>query len=276
VRSRSEAYVERLLATDHFNVAADLGIPLTREVTLYLMGVVDPPTEINRWSDDLIFQSPTAAESGAKLMQFLLDEINERRANPREDFMTGLVQAEMNGRPLSDDEIQRISLLVLTAGLETTNSAISGAVWYLVQNAEAAQELSAGNDELWRLAMDEFVRWTSPAPAESRTVTRDLEFEGCPMRQNERLMLLYGSANRDAAEFPDPDSVILDRRPNRHVAFGMGPHRCLGSHLAKLEMQCVLKALAPALGEWKLDDDNPVVWQGAEVRGIRSLPIVRR
>ncbi|MDB5970080.1 MAG: hypothetical protein JWQ90_2530 [Hydrocarboniphaga sp.] len=275
VRSMAAKYIEPLLASDGFDVPTQLGIPLTREVILKLMGIADCPAEVNKWADDLIFlYEPEKA--AANLMGFLAAEVAKRRANPGDDVMSGLVTAEVRGRSLDDSEILRMSLLLLLAGLDTTNSAISGSIWYFVQHPEARKELLAADDTTWRLAMDELVRWVSPAPAQARTARNDTAVGGCPMKEGEMVMLLFGAANRDATEFPDPDSVVLNRFPNRHLGFGMGPHRCLGSHLAKLELQIVLQALLPSLDQFELSDPNAVVWEGASVRGIRALPLTRK
>jgi cytochrome P450 len=99
---------------------------------------------------------------------------------------------------------------------------------------------------------------------------------GCPMHEGDKVMILWGSANRDEAQFPNADDIVLDRTPNRHVGFGMGPHRCVGSHLAKVVMQTVLERLVPTLPEWELLDPAAVHWEGSEVRGIRRLDLVRK
>lgn len=275
IREMAAGYIDRVLAAEACDFPKDIGIPLTREIILRVMGIVNAPVEVNRWADDLIFlNNPEAAAQN--LLGFLASEVAKRRVNPGADVMSGLVQAKFGDRPLDDSEILRMSLLLLLAGLDTTNFAMSGAVWYLIQNPRARQELAAADATTWRLAMDEFVRWVSPAPAQARTARVDTDVSGCPMRSGEMVMLLFGAANRDETEFPNPDTVVLDRRPNRHMGFGIGPHRCLGSHLATLEMKIVLERLLPRLEDFHLADPSAVVWEGASVRGIRSLPLVRK
>jgi cytochrome P450 len=106
-------------------------------------------------------------------------------------------------------------------------------------------------------------------------VTRDVEVSGCPMVKDERVLLMFGSANRDPTQFSHPDEVILDRHPNRHLGFGAGPHRCVGSHLARLMVEVALEELLPVLGDFSVADRSRLVWRGGQVRGLRCLPIVR-
>jgi cytochrome P450 len=275
IRELAKARIDPVMASDRIDVPADIGIPLTREIILRIMGIENVPDEVNRWSDDLIQQSENAAKAGEALVGFLAGELQKRRESPGTDFISGLVDAPYEDRELNDGEILQTTLLVLLAGLETTNSAIAGSIWYLVEHPELQKELLSADKNTWRLAMDEFVRWTSPAAANARHVRRDVTVHGCPMGEGDRALLIWGSANRDEREFPDPDSIVLDRHPNRHVGFGMGPHRCLGSHLAKLVMQIVFERVVPELHKWRLDGPDAIDWAGAETRGIDKLVLVR-
>jgi cytochrome P450 len=185
-----------------------------------------------------------------------------------------MFEADLQGRKLTAEEIVGILFLTVLAGLETTQFGIGGAVWYLVNNPEARQRL-AREPELIDLAVEEFLRWVSPVQGTGRLVMEDAEINGCPVHRGERVFMLLGSANRDETVFPDPDSVILDRDPNRHLAFGVGPHRCLGSHLAKTVLKVSLQQLVPVLAEWRVADENAVQWVVSETRGLRRLPLVR-
>ena len=276
IRELAERRVRSLLELDRMDIPKDLGIPLTREVILRLMGITEVPDAVNGWSDDLIQQSPNAAKAGELLVGFLAGELQKRRETPGGDIISGLVDAPFEDRVLNDGEILQTALLILLAGLETTNSAISGSVWYLVEHPELQRQLLEADSTTWRLAMDEFVRWTSPAAANSRYVRGDAVVHGCPVHDGDRALLVWGSANRDEREFPHPDEIILDRRPNRHVGFGMGPHRCVGSHLAKLVMQVTFESLLPELHQWRLEGPDAVGWAGAETRGIDTLVLVRK
>jgi cytochrome P450 len=274
IRELAQGYLGRIWASDSWDVPHDLGGPLTRDVTFRVMGIVNAPEEVNRWVDLFVFENdPEATE---KLMGFLGDELRARREQPAQDLITGLSVAPFNDRLLADNEILGVCLLMLLAGLETTASTIAGTMWYLLQHPHVAAELAAADASTWRLAIDEFIRWAGPVQALARTAMRAAEVRGYRVDEGERLMMLFGSANRDAEVFDNPDEVILNRYPNRHVSFGMGPHRCLGSHLAKVELRIVLEGLINELDQWELVSPDAIKWQGARVlRSIRNLPVRR-
>jgi cytochrome P450 len=272
------AYIRPLANRDAFNLPKEIGIPLTRDVITRLMGIRDVPKDVNQWSDDLVFSNdvPTRQSAAKKLLDFLGNELERRRVEPGTDVMTALTKASFKGRGLSHEEQLSTSLLLLLAGLDTTNFTLAGAVWHLVQHPEAQKQLASLDENGWPVAIDEFVRWVAPAPQHGRTAKSDTEISGCPVHQGEKVWLIYGSANRDETEFKDPDSIVLDRFPNRHLGFGMGPHRCLGSHLAKLVLTHMLRELLEILPNFKLESPDAVHWHGAQVRGITSLPLIRK
>jgi cytochrome P450 len=259
------------------DVAQDIGIPLTRDVILRIMGVENAPEELNTWTDDLIYGSEDIARRGGEqLWGFLQGEVTDRRARQGTDLVSSLVVARFSdtGRLLTDHEVVSLLFLVLIAALETTNGAISAMIAYLIEHPEAAQRL---RDEpaIWHRAMDEFVRWSSPAVGLARTTLTDTVVAGCPIPAGEKVMFLYASGNRDEREFERPDDVVLDRHPNRHLGFGMGPHRCLGSHLAKGQMENVLEAMLPLLPYWGLDAEREPEWHAGATRGMASLHLIR-
>jgi cytochrome P450 len=274
----AEATIGPCLAGDVFDVPRDIGIPLTRQIILRLMGVTDVPPELNAWTDDLIFTVGEKSRAGAaNLMSFLDSQLADRRRAPAHDLISTLLTKTMGeeSRPLTDTEITKLLLLVLIAALETTSSAISAMVGYLVEHPAHVARLTA-EPEIWPKAMDEFVRWSSPAACLARTARHETTIAGCPIPAGSKVLMLYASGNRDATEFPDPDDVVLDRHPNRHLGFGMGPHRCLGSHLAKAQMIIVLEKMLPALADWRIKDPASITWNAAATRGQTSLRLTRR
>jgi cytochrome P450 len=278
IRELVAEVVDPLLQGSSFDVPRDIGIPLTRQVILRIMGIADAPTELNEWTDEAVFGLDERAEhGGAMIVEYLAAEIRRRRASPDAGLITEMFSRTLkpDNRLLTDAEILKLMLLVLMAALETTSSALSAAVAYLIEHPDDIARLQSRPD-IWHLAVEEFVRWGSPAVGLARTARSDSLIGGCPIRAGSRVMLLYASANRDENEFPHADEVVLDRTPNRHVGFGMGPHRCLGSHLAKTQMRLALQRLLPALDEWRIEDESKLIWNAAVTRGLSSAPLVRK
>ena len=271
-------HVEPALASAAFDVGNDVAVPITQDVTQLVLGMEDAPADMKQCAEDLAHMKPNAEEAGKRLFEIVTAEVTRRRASPGDDAISTLLKTKFDDtRLLTDDEIVRMTVLLILAGLDTTTSAITGSTWYLVQNSQALQQLATADERLWRLALDELVRWTGPTTGSARTVTRDVDFHGVRMRAGDRVMPLTASGNRDPSAFTEhPDDVRLDRFPNRHLGFGMGPHRCVGSHLAKAVLKTTLQALVKGLGEFRLKDPRLVAWEGGTVRGIRSLPLVRK
>ena len=162
-------------------------------------------------------------------------------------------------------------IIVATAGHDTTSSSTAGAMWALAQNPGELAKVKADLSLIPGL-VDESIRWTTPVKTFMRTATADTEFEGRRFRKNDWLMLCYASGNRDEAVFPDPDQFRVDRKPNKHLAFGYGAHLCLGQHLAKMEMRILWEELLPRLSELELDG-TPAMSESLFVNGPKRLPI---
>lgn len=277
IREITADIMESLLARDEFDLATEFGLALTRTAIIRILGMQDAPEQLNRWADDLVIVGGEAGvHAGKMIFEFVKEEIGRRQLAPGDDLLSTMLKADFEGRSLRiDDEILPATVLLLIAGLETTASAIAGIVLYLLDNPEQRTRL-IDEPGIWNLAVDELLRWVTPAPVHSRTVRQDTVVNGCPMNSGDRIMLLFGSGNRDEREFPEPDSVLLDRHPNRHLTFGIGPHRCMGSHLAKLEIRVALEAMLPHLDKLCIADRDKIVWKAAESRGILHLPVVRK
>jgi cytochrome P450 len=156
---------------------------------------------------------------------------------------------------------------MLIAGIDTTWSAIGSSLWHLAQHPEHRRRLREQPD-LWPTAVEELLRAYSPVTM-ARLVDHDVEFQGCPMQADDRVLLSFAAANRDPRMFERPDDVILDREHNRHVAFGSGIHRCAGSNLARLELRVALQTWLAHIPDFELVDPNAVTWAGGQVRGPR-------
>ena len=180
-----------------------------------------------------------------ELFGYIQTQIEEHVANPRDDLTSYLLNAEMDGEKLDPFHVGRTIGLLLIAGIDTTWSAIGASLWHLAANPADRERLVAEPD-LLPVAMEELLRAYAPVTM-ARLVRQDTEWNGCTMKADDWVLLPFPSANRDPEAFDDADEVIIDREVNRHVAFGLGIHRCAGSHLARMELRVALEVWLEAL-----------------------------
>ena len=210
-------------------------------------------------------------ESMQGLFMYLNEQILDHVANPRDDLTTYLIEAEMEGVKLDPFHIAGTIALLLIAGIDTTWSAIGASIWHLAGHPEDRERLVA-EPELLPTAMEEFLRAYAPVTM-ARLVKDDFDFNGTPMKAEDWILLSFPAANRDPELFDDADQVIIDREVNRHSAFGLGIHRCLGSHLARLELRVALEVWLARYPDFSLADPDAVTWSHGQVRGPRALPL---
>lgn len=211
------------------------------------------------------------AEGMMVLFEYLRDQIQDHIDNPRDDLTTYFLNAEMDGQPLDEGHVGGTIALLLLAGIDTTWSAIGASLWHLAGHPEDRERL-VNEPDLLPIAMEELLRAYAPVTM-ARLVRNDMDWNGCPMKADEWVLLPFPSANRDPEFFDDADKVIIDREENRHAAFGLGIHRCAGSHLARMELRVALETWLEAFPSFSLDDPGAVTWSGGQVRGPRKLPI---
>ena len=178
--------------------------------------------------------------------------IAERRAQPADDLISYFVTQEVGGRPITDDEVFGIVDLLLAGGVDTTASLVGQTLVWLDDHHTERSRLVAEPALLTR-AMEEFLRYFAPAPALARTVTKDAEFRGCPMKEGDRVLLSWLSANRDDTQFDEPDRLDIDRWPNRHLSFGIGIHRCVGSHLGRAMAQELVGQVLRRMPDYRIE-----------------------
>ncbi len=205
------------------------------------------------------------------LFTYLSTQIEDHVANPRDDLTSFLIDAEMDGVKLSPFHIGGTMALLLLAGIDTTWSAIGSSLWHLARTPADRERLVA-EPELVPTAMEELLRAYAPVTM-ARLVKDDMDFNGCPMKADDWILLSFPAANRDPEMFEDADQVVIDREVNRHSAFGLGIHRCLGSHLARMELRVALEAWLARYPRFSLADPDAVTWSPGQVRGPRHLPI---
>jgi cytochrome P450 len=210
-------------------------------------------------------------ERMSRLDEYILEQINDHLDNPRDDLTTFLIDAELYGRKLEPGHVAGAMVLLLIAGIDTTWSAIGASLWHLAENPEDRERLVA-EPGLLPTAMEEFLRAYAPVTM-ARLVKDDMNWRGADMKADDWILLSFPAANRDPAQFDRADEVVIDREVNRHAAFGLGIHRCLGSHLARMELRVALEAWLARIPRFTLADPGAVTWSAGQIRGPRALPL---
>jgi cholest-4-en-3-one 26-monooxygenase len=237
---------------------------------------------LHRWTNEVIGkndpeyrrpdESPgqTIKRARGELHAYFAELVEERRRDPRDDLVTKLLQAEIDGAPLTGAELVSYCELLVEAGNETTRNAISGGLLALVEHPDEWAKLRA-DPELVPDAAEEILRWVSPISHFTRTATEDTEVRGVTIRTGQQVALFFASANRDEEVFDDPFAFRVDRRPNPHLAFGFGEHFCMGAHLARVELDVIFRLLVARFESFEVA--GPVVRLESIVNGsLKQLP----
>jgi cytochrome P450 len=269
--------LERIGDKRHCDGATDYAQEIPVRVIASMLGISERDGDrFRRWIHEFVelgVADPSAmTRARIEMEEFFSNEIRERRIHPGDDLITYLIDARATGEPLSDDAMVGTLRLLLLAGIDTTWSAIGSCLWHLANHTDDRKRLVV-DPQLIPTAIEEFLRAYAPATV-ARRVVKETQIGGCPFREGEMAMLSFPAANRDPAVFPDADRILLDRTPNRHVAFGLGIHRCIGSNLARMEMTVALEEWLGRFPEFALAPGAAVTWSQGQVRGPRRLPFV--
>ena len=272
---------ELLAATDgktEFDAAVEYAQHIPLRVIIGMLGFPQEDADIFRRFIQMILEDvgASAAHRQEQMERGEIDEyidarITEHLAQPRDDLTTFLLEAELDGNKLAPEHVRGTMVLLMIAGIDTTWSAIGASLWHLAQHSED-RKLLASKPEVMATAMEEFVRAYAPVTM-ARLVAKDFEFDGCPMKEGDWLLLPFPAANRDPEVFDGADDVRLDRADNRHSAFGLGIHRCLGSNLARMELRVALEEWMACYPDFELVDPSLVTWSAGQVRGPRQIPV---
>jgi len=249
------------------------------QIIAELLGIPDDEwPRFHLWSEAVIPGATDWPEDERQSLQvemvtYLVGEAKARRAEPRDDLISALAAAEVDGERLSDDELAMFLVQLLVAGNETSRNMLSGGLVALAEHPEQWQALR-DDRRLVVSAVEEFLRWTTPVVYFMRTATREVEVRGARIRAGEPVVLLYASANRDHDEFgPSADRFDVARSPNRQLAFGFGPHFCIGAALARLEGRVLLEELLDRFA--RVEPAGPVERSASPViAGIQRAPLV--
>jgi len=206
-----------------------------------------------------------------RLFDYLVAQVHDHLDNPREDLTTYLINAELHGHSLDPSHVVGTMALLLIAGIDTTWSAIGASLWHLARTPQDRKRLVA-DPRLLPVAMEEFLRAYAPVTM-ARLVKQDMHWHGVDMKADDWILLSFPAANRDPAQFDRAGEVVIDREVNRHAAFGLGIHRCVGSHLARMELRVALEVWLERIPEFSLDDPSAVTWAAGQIRGPRTLPL---
>jgi cytochrome P450 len=205
------------------------------------------------------------------LFNYLYAQVRDHIDHPRDDLTSFLAEAELGGTKLEPSHVAGTMALLLIAGIDTTWSAIGASLWHLATHPADRERLVA-DPTLIPTAAEEFLRAYAPVTM-ARLVTEDTHWRGVDMKADDWILLSFPAANRDPAQFERPDEVIIDREVNRHAAFGLGIHRCVGSHLARMELRVALATWLERIPEFSLPDPGAVTWSSGQIRGPRLLPL---
>ncbi|WP_084731629.1 cytochrome P450 [Microvirga vignae] len=272
VRERAIALIDRIAASGtSCDVMKDFAFPFTVNIFLGFLGLSDDRLDIFvGWANDLLHGDDVKRPAAARMIVAFIDELAAmRRKEPVADFMTFVVQAEVEGRPLTDEEVRGTGVLLFVAGLDTVAAAIGFDLAYLARNPKDQDLLRSEPDRIG-LAAEELLR-AYPTVQMIRVATKNIDFEGAPIRKGDYVSCATMIANRDPAEFECPNTIDLAREDNRHAAFGYGPHRCLGSHLARREIVIGLEEWLARIPGFRIKEGTAPITYGGHVFGIENL-----
>jgi cytochrome P450 len=210
-------------------------------------------------------------ERTAGLFDYLFAQVRDHAENPRDDLTTYLMNVELYGSKLEPLHVAGRMALLLVAGIDTTWSAIGASLWHLAKTPEDRRRLVA-DPGLVPTATEEFLRACAPVTM-ARLVKDDMQWGGVGMKADDWILLSFPAANRDPGRFDRAGEVVIDRQVNRHAAFGLGIHRCVGSHLARMELRVALEVWLERIREFSLADPSEVTWSSGQIRGPRRLPL---
>jgi cytochrome P450 len=270
--------IDQVIESGEVDFVTDLASPVPAMATLVLVGL--PVQDWERYArafHGMVAYAPgtpghaEAVRLVIGISEALRSEIADRRLHPGDDLITRLTQAEVEGRPLADDEVASILITTLGGGIDTTTALIANALGYLHDHPEHRARL-VGDESFMTGFCEEMLRYFSPVQGFARTVTRDTELGGCTLRRGDRVFLSWAAANHDPGVYELPEEIIPDRFPNRHTSFGVGAHRCIGSTLARAEFGVVLREVLRRMPDYVLIDGAVRYHNIGTVNGWHRLP----
>jgi len=275
IREIVSELLDAVLERGKMDIIADLGYPLPVIVIAEMLGVpLEDRDDFKQWSDLVVSSSQEQAEAGtAALYEYFRHQVANRREHHQDDLVGRLVDAHMGEQSLTETEVIVFCTLLMVAGNETTTNLIGNALWCFDEYPEVWDQLREDRS-LVPSALEEVLRFRSPVQMLGRGVLQDTEIGGQPLKAGEYVLSWIGAANRDEAQFPDPDVFDIRRSPNRNIAFGHGIHFCLGAHLARLESRIALEGLLDRFSEVRRIREEPLhLTPSFFALGVEHLPV---
>jgi cytochrome P450 len=285
VRRHANELIDAFIARGECEFDREFAVPLPCTAFLSLMGL--PQAELPRFlrikdmiiRPQTLLESPTPEasqalrkEAGRQIYDFFGSVIDERTKQPGDDMVSYLLETEIDGHRLSREDILDVSFLLILAGLDTVTATLGCNVAYLAANPEQRRRVVEKPESIPG-AVEELLRWETPVTAVPRLVKQDVEIHGQQLKKGEMVTLLIGASNVDSTEFQNPEDVNFERERNKHLAFGGGPHRCLGSHLARMELEVAMQVWHERIPDYRVKPgETPRYSPG--IREVQYLPLV--
>ncbi len=277
IRELAQEWLAPLKDRQTFDACTEYAEPFAKRVSMRVLGYdLADLDKLDHWTEILAVgtrEDDEGLRAGQEFFAYLAEVLATRAQEPpRDDVISTVVHGEIDGRPLRDDEKMSLLLQLTFGGLHTTGAVIAGALLWLARHPEDRVRLRE-QPELMRTATEEFIRHVTPVPHSIRTAAKDTELAGCPISAGDKVMFGLGPANYDERMFPNPDDVDLARFPNRHMGFGAGPHRCIGSHLGKTGVRIGIEEFLAAFADFEVEDHWALRWTSGEGRSLTTLPL---
>jgi cytochrome P450 len=275
-RALCNKLIDGFIARGFCDAATDYAQHIPTRVIANMLGVDEEDGDrYRRWIkmalEEGIHDNAAMVRAITEMSQYFAAELKKRGTAPGDDLICLMRDQRVDGQPLSPEMLIGTLRLILIAGIDTTWSAIGASLWHLATHPEDARRLAA-DPSLMDTAVEELLRAYAPVTM-AREVKKDVVINGCPMKAGTMVLLSFPAANRDPEMFPDADKVILDRKENRHAAFGLGIHRCVGSNLARMELRVALEEWLKRIPSFELAPGTKVTWSEGTVRGPRQLAV---
>jgi cytochrome P450 len=274
----TNALIDKFIERGEADLASELVRPVLPSVVLPKIGVpMKDVANVTTWTwiltRDRVSDPAAVQDAAVKIMTYLAKLVTARRKSPpQKDIVGDLMSAKIGDRLLTDAEVQNVLMLLLLGALDTQAGVTLEALRHFSEHPEDKKKM-LDNPDKWPLAVEEFIRFTSPVQGLKRTVMNDTELAGVSLRKGDRVFLLFGSGSRDEKYFTEPEKCVLERTPNAHLAFGSGPHLCIGRNIARLQIELTLRIILERLPDFKIKDGVKLEYLVGETRGIKALPV---